>query len=174
MSCRAFEGSERHRAVAHATGGGECRQCGGECGYYHLRQQLQDTFLCHRSFPFLCWFDLFVFYDTKVRHFFVPCKKNPDFRPNVKMLSFLPHTALFRRLHSENFALTLEKIFSQVRASLGLAACYHRDARIFPSLTASPLRTAQHSNIATFRKLILRNKREMNFILYIYYNIYII
>ena len=35
-------------------------------------------------FQFWCWFDIW-FNDAKVRHFFVPCKNNPDFPGYVKM-----------------------------------------------------------------------------------------
>ena len=35
-------------------------------------------------FQFWCWFDIW-FNDAKVRHFFVPCKNNPDFPGYVKI-----------------------------------------------------------------------------------------
>ena len=34
--------------MTHATRGGECRQEGGECGYYHLHRKLNKALLRHR------------------------------------------------------------------------------------------------------------------------------
>jgi hypothetical protein len=40
------------RAVAHATGGAQCRQEGCERGYYHLHRQLNDPLLLHTLISF--------------------------------------------------------------------------------------------------------------------------
>ena len=35
------------RSMTHATRGGDCRQEGGERGYYNLHRNLNQTLLCH-------------------------------------------------------------------------------------------------------------------------------